>query len=230
MQLDLGTRARPFFSIVLPTFNRAHLIERAVRSVQAQQESSWELLIVDDGSTDNTYEAVRPLLSDERIRYHFATNRGLAIARNLGMQMSVGDYLTFIDSDDEYSSDHLRSRKDYLADHPDTDLLHGGVRVIGDPMVADKFNPGQLIAIADCTVGGTFFIRRTLAEKLEGFRNVVYGDDNDFFQRAEQGGALIRKISTPTYIYYRTEADSLCSIVEREGVDGIARFRAGGEV
>ena len=73
----------PFFSIILPTFNRAHLVARAIESVLVQTFTDWELIIVDDGSRDNTFEIIRPfVLKDERIRYHYARNHGLAIARN----------------------------------------------------------------------------------------------------------------------------------------------------
>jgi glycosyltransferase involved in cell wall biosynthesis len=216
----------PFFSIVLPTFNRAHLIEQAIRSVLSQTFQDWELLIIDDGSRDNTFDIVRPLvLSDSRIRYHFATNRGLAMARNLGLTISRGQYITFIDSDDEYLPSHLEVRALYLRDHPGVELLHGGVEVAGPDMVADKFDPTRMIPLSECTIGGTFVILRDLAERLHGFRAIEYGDDNDFFVRAEEAGAVIHKIDAATYHYNRLEPDSLCAIVEREGIEGIRTFR-----
>ena len=221
-----GDTEGPFFSIVLPTFNRAHLIEDAIRSVLGQTFQDWELLIVDDGSRDNTFGVIRPLvLSDSRIRYHFATNRGLAMARNLGLAMSQGEYITFIDSDDEYLPSHLEVRARYLHDYPEVELLHGGVEIAGPDMVADKFDPTRIIPLSECTIGGTFVIRQDLAARLHGFRAIEYGDDNDFFVRAENIGAVIHKIDAPTYHYNRLEPDSLCAIVEREGIEGIRTFR-----
>ncbi len=217
---------KPFFSIILPTFNRAHLICNAIESVLTQNFDEWELIVVDDGSRDNTFEIIRPfVLKDERIRYHFARNRGLAMARNTGIQMSHGKYITFLDSDDTYSPQHLEIRATYLETHIEVELLHGGVEVIGPNTVADKFDPSRHIAISECVIGGTFVIRRDLAERLGGFRDVIYGDDADFFERAETEGAIIHKIDVPTYRYNRLEPDSLCAIVEREGVEGIATFR-----
>ena len=119
----------------------------------------------------------------------------------------------------------MQIRAEYLAQHPDVELLHGGVEVIGSDTVADKHDPSRQIPISDCVVGGTFVIRRDLAERLHGFRDVLYGDDNDFFERAQAAGAIIHKIDDPTYRYNRLEEDSLCAIVEREGVDGIRAFR-----
>jgi len=218
----------PFFSIILPTFNRAHLILRAVESILRQNFDNWELIIIDDGSKDDTFSKLRDIIAaDSRIRYHFSVNRGLAEARNLGCSMASGKYLTFLDSDDEYLAGHLATRYEVLSRDPAIELLHGGVEVIGDRFVADKSDPSKKVDIADCIVGGTFFIRRDLWSRLGGFKD-VYGDDNEFFANATEHGATIRKVDAATYRYYRTESDSLCSIVSRDGIEGIVKFRAAG--
>jgi glycosyltransferase involved in cell wall biosynthesis len=218
----------PFFSIILPTFNRSHLIERALHSVLAQTFSKFELIIVDDGSRDDTFSLVKPIaLADKRLRYHFAQNRGLALARNLGISMSNGQWITFIDSDDEYLPEHLASRARYLREDPTVDLLHGGVEIIGDAFVADKRDPTKRIALAECVIGGTFVIRRALIDRVGAYREVEYGDDAEFFDRVQARGAKIKKVEDPTYRYYRTESDSLCAIAERSGVEGILAFRRG---
>ncbi len=226
MPFAIATTPSPFFSIVLPTFNRRRLVARAIESVLAQSFQDFELLIIDDGSRDNTHEVVLPFVhSDPRVRYHYGQNRGLALARNLGLQISTGRYITFLDSDDEYLSSHLRIRAAHLAQHSEIQLLHGGVEIVGDAFVADKFHPELKIHLSECVIGGTFVVRRDLAEQLEGYHNIAYGDDNDFFERAMLSGAIIEKLSDPTYRYYRDEADSLCAIVEREGIAGIEKFR-----
>ena len=216
----------PLFSIILPTFNRAALVGQAIESILAQTFMDWELIIIDDGSGDNTFDIIRPfVLKDERICYRYARNRGLAMARNSGIQMTRGKYITFLDSDDFYLPDHLKHRAEYLDVHPEVELLHGGVEIIGSDMVADQHDPTRQIPISECVIGGTFFIRRDLMERLQGFHNVVYGDDADFFARAEKSGAIINKINVPTYRYNRTEPDSLTAIAGREGIEGIAKFR-----
>jgi glycosyltransferase involved in cell wall biosynthesis len=226
MILPIGSEPPPFISIILPTYNRARLVMRAIQSIQAQTFSDWELLIIDDGSRDGTYDFVTTEMhGDKRVRYHYATNRGLAMARNIGLSMGRGNYFTFLDSDDEYLPDHLAIRAEYLRAHPEVELLHGGVEVIGSDMVADKHDPSKLIPISECVVGGTFFIRRDLAERLQGFRAIEYGDDADFFERAEKVEAIIRKINAPTYRYNRMEPDSMTAIAGREGIEGIRAFR-----
>jgi glycosyltransferase involved in cell wall biosynthesis len=95
------------FSIIIPTFNRALFLPRAIQSIQAQSYSNWELIIVDDGSTDNTKEVVYPFLSDTRIRYHYQENAERSAARNKGIGLSKGDFITFMDSDEYMDANRL---------------------------------------------------------------------------------------------------------------------------
>jgi glycosyltransferase involved in cell wall biosynthesis len=216
MNLALSGSPTPFFSVILTTYNRAHLIVNAVRSVLAQSCKDCELLIVDDGSHDDTFDHLRPLiLADPRIRYHFANNRGVSYARNIGAHISAGSFITFLDSDDEYLPEHLALRKMYLDSHPEVELLHGGCEIIGSPYVADRNDPSRQIPLSECVIGGTFFLRRSLVEQLHGFKPIGYSDDADFFDRALAANATIHKVDYPTYRYNRLEPDSLCNRIEQ---------------
>lgn len=98
----------PFFSVVIPTFNRAHSIMDAVESVRYQTFKDFECIIIDDGSTDNTAEILTPLLkSDYRLKYIFQQNAERSAARNHGIKQSKGKYICFLDSDDKYLINHL---------------------------------------------------------------------------------------------------------------------------
>ncbi len=100
----------PFFSVILPTYNRAHFLDRSIQSVINQTFTDWELIIVDDGSTDNTKEVVEKYQkSDSRIKYIYQENKRLPTARNTGIINSNGMYICFLDSDDQYKSNHLKS-------------------------------------------------------------------------------------------------------------------------
>jgi len=96
----------PFFSIVTPTYNRAHMINATIQSVIRQTFEDWELVIVDDGSTDNTREVVDQL-SEDRIRYIWQSNGERSAARNAGLEIVTGEFICFIDSDDIWHPDHL---------------------------------------------------------------------------------------------------------------------------
>jgi glycosyltransferase involved in cell wall biosynthesis len=104
----------PFFSVIIPTFNRGYLISKSIQSVIDQDFKDFELIIIDDGSTDNTKEIVAGF-SDHRIRYLFQENKERGAARNHGTRISNGRYITFLDSDDRFKIDHLKSVFDQLA-------------------------------------------------------------------------------------------------------------------
>src|SRR5437879_6311489 len=92
----------PCVSVVMAAKNYARFLPMAVRSVQAQSFPNWELLIVDDGSTDGTKHVVKPFLNDTRIRYVESDRLGQSRAKNLGVRLSRGDLIAFLDADDAW--------------------------------------------------------------------------------------------------------------------------------
>jgi len=97
----------PFFSIVIPTYNRADLIGRTLATVQAQEMADWEALIVDDGSKDQTASVVQLFLADSRFQYLPKENAERGVARNYGLARARGEYVIFLDSDDLFHPNHL---------------------------------------------------------------------------------------------------------------------------
>lgn len=98
-----------FFSIILPTYNRANLISKAINSVVYQTYQNWELIVVDDGSKDNTKDIVEKFeKEDNRIIYLYQKNKERSAARNNGIQNSNGEFICFLDSDDLYHKTHLK--------------------------------------------------------------------------------------------------------------------------
>jgi glycosyltransferase involved in cell wall biosynthesis len=104
-------------SIILPTYNRAYVIHEAILSVLDQSYPFIELLVIDDGSEDDTEGAVRRF-RDERIRYYRNPHRGVSHARNFGLGVATGEYIAFIDSDDVYKKDKIKSQVEYLRSDP----------------------------------------------------------------------------------------------------------------
>src|SRR5262249_4967223 len=116
----------PLVSVILPTYNRADTIPRAIESVRNQTLQDWELLVVDDGSTDNTAELVTALYaSDPRVKLIRQENQGVSGARNTGMRASAGKYLAFIDSDDEFLPHHLELGSAFLETHSKENIVMG---------------------------------------------------------------------------------------------------------
>ena len=120
----------PLFSIILPTYNRVELLKVAIASVLAQSYQNFELIIVDDGSTDSTKEVVSGI-KDERVRYFFQKNQERSIARNHGIDLAKGKYICFLDDDDYYMPDFLSTFYDDLAQKgfPDIILRTGFIQI-----------------------------------------------------------------------------------------------------
>ena len=100
--------SEPFFSIIIPTYNREDVIKSTVQSVINQTFKKWELIIVDDGSTDNTKEVIKNI-DDPRIKYIYQENSERSAARNNGIKNSNGKWICFLDSDDAYKKNHLQT-------------------------------------------------------------------------------------------------------------------------
>lgn len=112
----------PFFSIILPTYNRAHFLPKAIESVLKQTFEDWELIIVDDGSTDNTKEVVAKY-QDSRIRYIYQKNQERSAARNNGIDQAQGEYICFLDSDDYYLPERLQKLFEIIIKTVDNEKL-----------------------------------------------------------------------------------------------------------
>ncbi len=113
----------PKVSIIIPTYNCARYLPQAIESVRRQNLTNWELIIVDDGSTDKTSEIIKPYISDRRIKYFFQQKRGLPAARNKGLNHSLGEYIQFLDADDQIHAKKLEVQICYLTQKEDVDVV-----------------------------------------------------------------------------------------------------------
>ncbi len=111
-------------TIIVPSYNSAHLISTTLDSIIQSTYQSYEVLIIDDESTDNTKVIVEPYLRDKRFNYIYQDNKGLAGARNTGIEHAKGQYLVFLDSDDVILPDKLQAQSEYLNTHPEIDLVY----------------------------------------------------------------------------------------------------------
>lgn len=203
----------PIVSVILPTFNREYLLPRAIESVIKQTFLQWELLIIDDGSTDKTFELINSYIKNfENIRYIKHSNRRPPLSQNIGVLASAGEFVSFLGSDDEYKPTYLEERVNFIRSKSDLDMIHGGVEIIGHPFVKDKNDLSKEIHLSECVIGGTFFGKRNFFIELNGFADLKYSDDSDFFERAVKK-YKVEKVSFPTYVYYRDTPDSICSTI-----------------
>jgi glycosyltransferase involved in cell wall biosynthesis len=109
----------PLVTVVMPTFNRPDMIRESIESIKAQTMRDWELIVVNDGGDRAVERTMEGYLDDKRIRYVYAEHGGLSSARNVGMALARGEYITQLDDDDVYYPDHLETLAAFLKDHPE---------------------------------------------------------------------------------------------------------------
>ena len=175
----------PKFSIIIPTYNRAHLISTAIQSVLAQSVKDWELIIIDDGSTDNTKEVVFSF-QDPRIMYGYQENKGRSLARNAGLHNARGIWICFLDSDDWYLEDHLEAFENGMKQYPNAEIFKTGVtfqKVDGSVLSESNFynsEKDQIPFILENYAGVLdLCIHHTLA-KANGFPDIKSWEDKAY--------------------------------------------------
>jgi glycosyltransferase involved in cell wall biosynthesis len=112
----------PKISVIIPTYNRESFLADAIDSILAQEYSDFEVLVVDDGSTDGTKERVRQYGS--KVHYLYQKNLGPSASRNLGIINAKGEYIAFCDSDDRFLPQKLAKQMEYIQNHPDSPFLY----------------------------------------------------------------------------------------------------------
>lgn len=128
----------PKFSVIIPTFNRAKYVTKAVESVLRQPFRDYEIIVVDDGSSDNTRAALFPYL--KHLHYIYQENRGVSEARNAGIHSSTGSWISFLDSDDEWLEDYFSTQLFQMREFPRAiACVANGVTVYRDGKRSDHF-------------------------------------------------------------------------------------------
>lgn len=197
----------------MPVYNRQAYIKRAVDSVFNQSYDNWELITIDDGSKDySPYLLEIYHAFSHKIKVIYQDHQFLPAARNNGIKNSAGEFITFLDSDDEITEDHIEQRITYFIQNPKADFIHGGVKIIGNPFVPDKDNPIKLIHLSDCTIGATFFGKRKVFIESGGFKDIHYSEDSEFLERLIKK-YNVRKVDFPTYVYHRETPDSITNSI-----------------
>jgi glycosyltransferase involved in cell wall biosynthesis len=178
-------RRTPGFSIVIPTFNRADWIVSTIDSVLAQDLDDFELLVVDDGSTDGTESAVHRIL-DGRIRYHKKPNGERGAARNFGSALARGAYINFVDSDDLLYRHHLATAQRFIQERGEPEVFHlgydikepGGRLVRRIDRLPETIN--RDIILGNCLSCNGVFLRRDIASAHPFNEDVGLSSSEDY--------------------------------------------------
>ena len=118
----------PFFSVIIPLFNKEKFIEATLKSVLNQSFTDFEILVIDDGSTDNSAQLIKGF-DDARIRYYYKENEGVSSARNDGIKKAQSDYISFIDADDYWYPDFLEEMYKVIQKHPEQKVFSAAIEI-----------------------------------------------------------------------------------------------------
>lgn len=182
--MNLKTENTPFFSIVIPTYNRGYLIEHTINSILKSKNKDFEIIIVDDGSTDNTEHVVKKFL-DTNIFYYGKKNEERGAARNYGTRLARGKYINFFDSDDLMYANHfseafkfINSRNNPEWFHLAYDYKHPDGKLISKNLLDEKA-PQILYFDNILSCCGTF-VRRDIALENPFDENRVLASSEDW--------------------------------------------------
>jgi glycosyltransferase involved in cell wall biosynthesis len=218
----------PAVSVITPVFNAEPYIGAAIESVLGQSVGDWELLVIDDGSTDATPDVVREYAGDPRLRVVRREHRGLSAARNEGVSRAMGRLLAFLDADDLWSPEYLERMVSMLDRRPEAVLAFAGWRYVdavgtvlpqfvvpfgGDPARAERELPWRNAIVPSAAVAQTAAVRR-----VGGFDTALHAcEDWDLWIRLREEGPFVGLSSD--LVLYRAHGESMTEdgeAIERE--------------
>jgi len=171
----------PLISVITPVYNREKYIKRAIKSALEQTYQKIEIIIIDDGSNDNTKEVIRPYLSDKRIRYFYQKNQGVTKARNNGIRVANGKYIALLDSDDFWkNAQKLEKQIKFLEEHLDYTLIGGGIIRIDErgKELSRILNPETDKVIRNSMLFSCLIAPSTAVFRKDGWKRVGGFDEN----------------------------------------------------
>ena len=188
----------PKVSVIIPTYNRASLLKEAIQSVLDQTYTDYEIIVVDDGSNDNTDEVVSKLnQSSGKVRYYYQVNSGRSAARNYGISLAKGEYVAFLDADDKFLPDKLYTEVRALEDNPDYGMaysysiavdenggrLRGGSR-LPRTKLSGRIYPEMLFFKGTTITTPTVMVRTRVLSEVGGFDETMHiCEDLDMWRR-----------------------------------------------
>ena len=195
----------PLVSVVIPVFNGERFLREAVESVLAQNYSSLEIIIVDDGSTDDTASVAGSL--PETARYLHQTNHGPAAARNRGIEHARGSLIAFADADDLWPVAKLELQLPHLINNPAIEIVLGRIQQVLLSETVNGQTQSQEFGEPAFSVNlGGAVIRKSVFERVGLFDETMrYSEDVDWFMRARESGAAIMTIDAVTLFYRQHE-------------------------
>src|SRR3990167_3467236 len=220
-------KIKPKISVVLPCYNRQDMIHHAIQSIMDQTFDDWELIVVDDGSTDRSVAIIKPYLKDPRVKLLInKKNRGISYTRNRGNKLAKADWIVVQDSDDMSLPDRLQHYWDYIRANPDVDYIyhqhyvraidiHYGVRAVHRELYKPDYH-NKKRALTHPTIPAFACYKKKTVLKYPYRLNIGYWDDwmliMDFTLNDKKFGLIER----PLYEYVISDS-SITIQSDRDG-------------
>ncbi len=235
----------PLVSVIIPAFNSARYLQDAVRSVFDQSYSDVECIVIDDGSTDNTEEVLNELsIVYPTLRAAYKTNGGLSSARNMGLQMCSGSYISFLDADDVLLPGKLERQVTVLNSHPDVGIVYGDYLVVTEDLRAfaaftaempRRLDPIDALSYRNWIATQASLIRRTVIDKVGMFdERLAAAEDWDYWIRCARvaqmfylAGAVVlyRQHGTQMHREYPRMRQACIQVAKKSFCDDKRRLR-----
>lgn len=206
---------KPLVSVVIPTFNRKEMVVRAIESVLQQSYPNFELIVIDDGSTDGTEEIVNNYFSDKRFNYYYQQNKGQSAARNFGIDKSRGELIALLDSDNFWVTDKLEKQIEFYNNNRNYDIMFSEIFLVDkngnilNKKKSHRFSGNILnkLLYSNFVTNNTVLINRKCFEEMGGFdEDLRYAEDYDLW---------LRFSTRYQFIYHPIEVTYYCNEGER---------------
>ena len=215
----------PSISVIIPAYNADRTILETIESVQNQTFTDFEIIVINDGSTDRTLEVLQSV-SDDRLKIFTYENSGASTARNRGFDCAAGEYLTFIDADDLWAPDKLELQLAALREHPEAGVAYSwtifmqeekdGSRSLhaGEPVLHQGDVHAELLICNFIASGSNILMRKQLIDQVGLFdTNLARTEDWDYYLRLAANSSFI--VVPKLQIYYRRSSNSKSSNVSK---------------
>jgi glycosyltransferase involved in cell wall biosynthesis len=203
------TYEQKLVTVIIPVYNGEQFLAEAINHVLRQDYQPLEIIVVDDGSTDNTGKVAAKF--QDIIHYIYQQNAGPSAARNCGLKAAQGDLITFLDVDDLWSEGKLKVQTEYLVNHPDIGIVQGLIQQMvlldinqgAQPLFKPIYQPYQFINL------GSGVYRKSVFEKIGFFDETLkYGEDVDWFIRAWENG-ISKVVLEEVSLFYRQHNNNM---------------------
>lgn len=206
-------------TVIVPAYNYANFIGECLDSVLSQTFKSWECIVIDNGSTDNTQEIVKSYSNkDGRIKYHYTNQKGVSLARNLAVSLSHGTYLLPLDADDKIDPTYLEKAVNIMNQNPELSLVYCNAILFGSvnkKWILPDFNYKAMLI--ENSIFCSALIKKNEFLAVNGYNvNMVEGfEDWDFWIKYLANNKKVYKLNDILF-YYRIKQHSRNSVLDTE--------------